>query len=69
MPGLIDTHIHASQYVNSGTGYDVMLLEWLDKYTYPTESKFNDLDYARDVYSKVVVRKLIVTWEQGMQLV
>ena len=56
MPGLVDTHIHAPQYVNSGTGYDLMLLQWLDKYTFPTEARFQDLPYARDVYTKAVVR-------------
>ncbi len=56
MPGLVDTHIHAPQYCNTGTGYDLKLLGWLDKYTRPTEAKFNDLEFARDVYRKVVVR-------------
>ena len=55
MPGLVDTHIHAPQYCNTGTGYDLQLLDWLDKYTFPTEAKFTDLEFARDVYSKVVV--------------
>ena len=55
MPGLIDTHIHAPQYGNAGTGYDLQLLDWLDKYTRPTEAQFNDMTIARDVYSKVVV--------------
>lgn len=58
MPGLVDTHIHAPQYVNSGTGYDLMLLDWLEKYTFPTEARFWDINYARDVYTKAVVRKL-----------
>lgn len=55
MPGFVDTHIHAPQYVNSGTGYDVMLLEWLRKYTFPTEAHFKDLEFATDVYTKAVV--------------
>ncbi len=58
MPGLVDTHIHAPQYVNSGTGYDCMLMEWLEKYTFPTEARFKDLAYARDVYTKAVVSKI-----------
>ena len=60
MPGLVDTHIHAPQYVNSGTGYDLMLLDWLKKYTFPTEARFQDLAYAKDVYTKAVVRKFLV---------
>ena len=56
MPGLVDTHIHAPQYCNTGTGYELKLLGWLDKYTRPTEAKFTDLEFARDVYRKVVVK-------------
>lgn len=55
MPGMIDTHIHAPQYVNAGLGLDLPLLGWLDKYTFPTESRFSDLEFASEVYSRVVV--------------
>jgi len=55
MPGLVDTHIHAPQYMNSGTGYDRQLLDWLDKYTYPTETRFKDAALAKQVYPLVVV--------------
>ena len=55
MPGLVDTHVHAPQYVNSGIGYDKRLLDWLKTYTFPAEAKCVDLDYARDVYTKAVV--------------
>ncbi len=60
MPGLVDTHIHAPQYVNSGIGYDMMLLDWLKTYTFPTEAKFKEIEFARDVYTKAVV---ILEWE------
>lgn len=56
MPGLIDTHIHASQYVNCGAALDLPLLEWLDKYTFPAEKKFKDFDFAQDAYRRAVVR-------------
>ena len=65
MPGLVDTHIHAPQYVNSGTGYDVMLLDWLERYTFPTEAKFKDLEYAKNVYTKAVVSGKIVNTDEG----
>jgi guanine deaminase len=55
IPGFIDTHIHAPQYPNSGKGLDVGLLEWLEKYTFPTEAKFKDLEFAEHVYEKAVV--------------
>lgn len=56
MPGFVDTHIHAPQYKFTGTGYDLQLLEWLDKYTFPTEAKFSDVRLASKVYQSVVVR-------------
>lgn len=55
IPGMIDTHIHAPQYVNAGKGLDLPLLGWLDKYTFPTEARFSDLDFAENVYTRVVV--------------
>jgi len=58
MPGLVDTHIHSSQYPNSGLGLDLPLLEWLDKYTFPLESKYSDGKFSEDVYRKVVERTL-----------
>lgn len=58
IPGLIDTHIHAPQYCFCGCGLDLPLLEWLEKYTFPAESKFNSIEYAKDVYSKVVDKTL-----------
>ena len=58
MPGLIDTHIHASQYSYAGTALDMPLLQWLNTYTFPVESRFKDLDFANRVYSQVVVSML-----------
>lgn len=55
MPGMIDTHIHASQFPNNGVAMDLPLLEWLQTYTFPTEANFSDTLFAREVYSKVVV--------------
>ncbi|MEM9217536.1 MAG: guanine deaminase [Cyanobacteria bacterium P01_F01_bin.150] len=48
MPGFIDTHIH---YPQTGmiAAYGEQLLEWLNQYTFPTEQKFKDKDYAREV--------------------
>ena len=58
LPGLIDTHIHAPQYVFAGCGLDLPLLEWLNKYTFPAESKFNEIAHAKKVYEAVVKRTL-----------
>ena len=58
LPGFIDCHIHAAQYVNAGCCLDCELLEWLNKYTFPSESKFTSLEHAKVVYTKVVSRTL-----------
>lgn len=55
MPGMVDTHIHAAQYVNAGCALDLPLLCWLNKYTFPTEARFSDLQFAKEVYERVVV--------------
>uniref|UniRef100_A0A2K6U8F3 Guanine deaminase n=1 Tax=Saimiri boliviensis boliviensis TaxID=39432 RepID=A0A2K6U8F3_SAIBB len=58
MPGLVDTHIHASQYSFSGSSVDLPLLDWLTKYTFPTEHRFQNIDTAEEVYTRVVRRTL-----------
>lgn len=47
IPGLTDLHLHAPQYSYSGTGMDLELLDWLNKYTFKEESKYNDIEYSR----------------------
>ncbi|XP_034630725.1 guanine deaminase [Trachemys scripta elegans] len=58
MPGMVDTHIHAPQYAFAGTRVDLPLLEWLNTYTFPTEAKYEDNDFAEEVYTRVVRRTL-----------
>ncbi|PNJ24372.1 GDA isoform 2 [Pongo abelii] len=58
MPGLVDTHIHASQYSFAGSNIDLPLLEWLTKYTFPAEHRFQNTDFAEEVYTRVVRRTL-----------
>lgn len=50
IPGFVDIHLHAPQYVNRGIGYDKELLPWLQTYTFPEEAKFQDVQYAERVY-------------------
>lgn len=47
-PGFIDTHIH---YPQTGmiASYGEQLLDWLNNYTFPTELKFEDKNYAAEV--------------------
>ena len=54
LPGFVDTHIHASQWAQAGTALDIPLHNWLQTYTFPSEEKFKDLDYANIVYEDVV---------------
>lgn len=47
IPGFVHTHNHAPQWGQRGLGRGLQILEWLDKITFPNESKFKDTDYAR----------------------
>src|SRR6059058_6244296 len=44
-PGFFDTHLHAPQLEMIGS-YGGHLLEWLNRYTFPTEAKFSDPKHA-----------------------
>ena len=48
VPGFIDTHVHYPQ-TEMIAAYGEQLLTWLERYTFPTEQKFSDADYARSV--------------------
>lgn len=48
IPGLIDAHIHYPQ-TDMIASHGEQLLEWLNKYTFPTEGKFDNQEHARDV--------------------
>lgn len=60
MPGFIDTHTHAPQYLNLGSGQQYELLDWLDNITWPAETRFLDVNYAKTTYEDVVSRLLNV---------
>lgn len=47
-PGFIDMHTHFPQ-TEIIAAYGEQLLEWLNKYTFPTERKFKDKTYAKEV--------------------
>ncbi len=46
-----DMHLHAPQYPMIGMGMEMELLDWLEEYTWPTEAKFADTAFAREIYS------------------
>ena len=50
LPGLCDMHVHAPQFVYRGLGIDLQLMDWLDRYAFPTEARFADLSYAKVYY-------------------
>lgn len=54
VPGMTDLHVHAPQFSFRGLGMDMELLEWLNTYTFPEESKYRDLDYAAKAYGNFV---------------
>ena len=45
MPGFIDTHSHYPQ-TEMIASFGLQLLDWLEQYTYPTEEKFAEREYA-----------------------
>ena len=50
IPGLCDMHVHAPQFVYRGLGLDLQLMDWLNRYAFPTEARFQDPAYARIYY-------------------
>ena len=53
-PGMIDLHIHAPQFAFRGMCMDLELMDWLNRYTFPEEEKYENLDYAKNAYSMFV---------------
>jgi guanine deaminase len=56
-PGFIDTHVHFPQLEIIG-GFGAHLLEWLERYAFPAEQKFGDIDYATRI-ADLFVRELL----------
>jgi guanine deaminase len=54
IPGLVDLHTHAPQFVFRGLGMDMELLDWLSSHAFPEEAKYGDLAYAGKAYKTVV---------------
>ena len=53
MPSFVDMQLHAPQYPMLGMGMDLPLIDWLNTYTFKTEARFADLDYARRIYRRL----------------
>ena len=54
IPAFSDLHVHAPQYPNRGIAMDALLYDWLNQYTFPLESKYQDIEFAKAVYSAFV---------------
>ena len=48
-----DMHVHGPQFAMMGLGMDLPLLEWLQRYAFPTERRFADPGFAREVYQRL----------------
>ncbi|RBM05244.1 guanine deaminase [Novacetimonas cocois] len=55
--GFIDTHVHYPQ-LPMIAAYGEQLLEWLERYTFPTESRFGDPVYAQDIARRFLTELL-----------
>ena len=54
LPGFVDIHVHAPQWPQAALALDEPLYLWLEQRTFPLESKFSDMEFARRVYSDLV---------------
>lgn len=57
VPGLIDSHVHFPQ-TEMIASYGEQLLNWLNNYTFPTEKKFADRQYA-SLIAELFIKQLI----------
>ncbi len=46
LPGFVDTHLHLPQFYQRAK-INSSLLDWLEKYIFPAETKFSDPEFAR----------------------
>lgn len=53
-----DMHMHAAQFPMLSIGLDLPLLDWLQRYAFPTEARFSDVGYAREVYAELAKKLL-----------
>ena len=53
-PGMVDLHVHAPQYAFRGMCMDLELMDWLNRYTFPEEEKYENLSYAKNAYGMFV---------------
>ncbi|OIW25731.1 Metallo-dependent hydrolase [Coniochaeta ligniaria NRRL 30616] len=54
IPGFIDTHNHAPQWTQRGTGRGLQIMDWLNTVTFPNEAKYASPAHARRMYASLV---------------
>lgn len=54
IPSFVDLHVHGPQYNQIGMGMDLELIQWLEQYTFPEESKYASTAYAKKMYTAFV---------------
>ncbi len=57
VPGFIDTHVHSAQ-LDIIASYGEQLMQWLERYTFPSEARFADADMAAEI-SDIFLSELI----------
>ena len=56
-PTFCDLHLHAPQFLYQGTGLDLPLMQWLDRYALKAELRMDeDSALARRVYTRLAAR-------------
>ncbi|HTC52047.1 MAG TPA: guanine deaminase [Steroidobacteraceae bacterium] len=58
LPGMVDLHVHAPQWPQVGAALDLPLEDWLQKFTFPLESRYADPAFAVAVYESLVANLL-----------
>ena len=58
LPGMVDLHVHAPQWPQLGKALDLPLEDWLQKFTFPLESRYADTAFAAQVYESLVANLL-----------
>jgi len=54
-PGFIDAHLHLPQFDIVG-GHGMPLLQWLNEITFPSERRWEDVDFARSMTMRVLMQ-------------
>ena len=57
LPPFCDLHLHAPQFLYQGTGLDLPLMQWLDKYALKAEHRIDaDPNFAHKLYTRLATR-------------